>query len=1072
MDQLLNFNVPVDVGLLERIVEVMYKGQPEEKKMASSVLTDFKENPQAWTRVDVILDQAQSQHTKFYALSILEDLIKYRWKILPQEQQVAIRGVVVHLILKLAADEMSMKANRLALGKLNQVLVQILKHEWPHRWESFIPDLIANSRTSESLCENNMHILQLLSEEIFDFSHGEMTKAKTRSLKTTLNKEFSMIFNLCSFVLDNLESERLLIVTLHTLHRYLCWIPLGFIFETKLLNGLLYKFLPIPSTRNDTMRCLIEVASLTTDPAAGGVQESHFVDIFQHFMKQLVQIIPPKTDIPNACENGTSEDEDFVHSLALFLTTLFKNHLDAIEKSDTTGQVLQAHYYLANITMVDSPEIFKICLEYWQALAHDLYHQAPSGPLVLHSAMQSSTGSSSDRRAHYAPVLSRVRIALISNMAKPEEVIIVEDENGEIVKERTTDTASIALYNTMRETLVYLTHLDAEDTRTIMLEKMSKQCKGGFAWRELNTLCWAIGSIAGSMSENAEKRFLVVAIRDLLQLCEVSRGKDNKAVIASNIMYIVGSYPRFLKAHWQFLRTVIMKLFEFMHETFPGVQDMACDTFIKIAKDCRKQFVKPRPPQGMFVETALQLLPGIIADLSHQQIPTFYEAIGYMIRAHPDENTRQALLNALMALPNQTWARTMAAAAQNFECLKQPDTARGLANILRTNVSVAKTLGNSYISQLSRIFLDMLNVYKAYSEVISTTVGSMGPMATQTAAIRAMRSVKKETLLLVEMFVEKSTERELISKNFMPPLLEGVLSDYKSSIPAARDPEVLSLLASIISRLRDMMTSYVPPILEAVLSCTLEMITQNFADYPTHRIHFFGLLRAINSHCFKAFFMIPAKMFKLIIDSVDWAFKHTMQKVAQTGLEILLELLRNISRSNVANAFYAEYFVPLMQDILYVLTDRLHKAGFTMHATILFEMCRTVESGMVGVPLWGNQQVEAGMTNQRFIREHIFKLLASNFPNVTKTQLQHFVTTLFDASLDLPTFKSHVRDFLVELKEFNKEEDLQLLYLEEQQLAEQQRKAAEEAHKRSVPGLYHAPSTAETAGGEGSSMMD
>jgi exportin-1 len=209
--------------------------------MASDVLTQFKEHPQAWTRVDVILEQAQSQHTKFFALSVLEDLIKYRWKILPAEQQVAIRGVVVHLILKFSADEASMKVNRLALKKLNQVLVQILKHEWPHRWESFIPDLISSSRTSESLCENNMHILQLLSEEIFEFSHGEMTKAKTRSLKTTLNKEFSMIFNLCSFVLENLESERLLAVTLQTLHRFLCWIPLGFIFETKLLNGLLYK---------------------------------------------------------------------------------------------------------------------------------------------------------------------------------------------------------------------------------------------------------------------------------------------------------------------------------------------------------------------------------------------------------------------------------------------------------------------------------------------------------------------------------------------------------------------------------------------------------------------------------------------------------------------------------------------------------------------------------------------------------------------------------------------------------------------------------------------------------------
>ena len=33
------------------------------------------------------------------------------------------------------------------------------------------------------------------------------------------------------------------------------------------------------------------------------------------------------------------------------------------------------------------------------------------------------------------------------------------------------------------------------------------------------------------------------------------------------------------------------KLFEFMHETFPGVQDMACDTFLKISKQCREKFV-------------------------------------------------------------------------------------------------------------------------------------------------------------------------------------------------------------------------------------------------------------------------------------------------------------------------------------------------------------------------------------------------------------------------------------------------------------------------------------------------
>ena len=56
------------------------------------------------------------------------------------------------------------------------------------------------------------------------------------------------------------------------------------------------------------------------------------------------------------------------------------------------------------------------------------------------------------------------------------------------------------------------------------------------SWSGLNTLCWAIGSISGSMMEEQENRFLVTVIRDLLNLCEITRGKDNKAVIASNIM--------------------------------------------------------------------------------------------------------------------------------------------------------------------------------------------------------------------------------------------------------------------------------------------------------------------------------------------------------------------------------------------------------------------------------------------------------------------------------------------------------------------------------------------------------
>ena len=53
---------------------------------------------------------------------------------------------------------------------------QVLKQEWPQRWPSFVPDLVGASKTSETLCENSMIILKLLSEEVFDFSRGSMTQ--------------------------------------------------------------------------------------------------------------------------------------------------------------------------------------------------------------------------------------------------------------------------------------------------------------------------------------------------------------------------------------------------------------------------------------------------------------------------------------------------------------------------------------------------------------------------------------------------------------------------------------------------------------------------------------------------------------------------------------------------------------------------------------------------------------------------------------------------------------------------------------------------------------------------------
>lgn len=84
-------------------------------------------------------------------------------------------------------------------------MVQVLKKDWPVRWPNFVPELVGASKTSETLCENSMHILRLLSEEVFDFNRGELTQAKTRELKSSLNTEFKHIHDLCYFVLSSVD---------------------------------------------------------------------------------------------------------------------------------------------------------------------------------------------------------------------------------------------------------------------------------------------------------------------------------------------------------------------------------------------------------------------------------------------------------------------------------------------------------------------------------------------------------------------------------------------------------------------------------------------------------------------------------------------------------------------------------------------------------------------------------------------------------------------------------------------------------------------------------------------------
>lgn len=1027
MEELLNFDAPFNVGLMDQAVHSFYS---QGSLDAQQVLVKFQSHPQAWSRFADILDRSQNENTKILALGILESTIRFRWKTLQQIDRDNLRLYAINFINAACVDPNSRTAHSVLIRKMNLVLVQILKHEWPHNWADFMPSLINWSGGNESICINSMEILSLLSEEIFDFGAEQMTQEKKRMIQQNFNKEFGNIFMFFHSVLNSSTNQDLIASSLRTLLRFLKWVPVFYVFENNLIELLATKFFIASPLQNQSLKCLTEIASIELSPyEKAGEYSAKIVQMYSFVISHIKNnIITGDIDLVSVYNTGGADAQAFLRFLSNFITSSLKVHIELLQSSNAMNSLLQSLDFLLRISLVDDPVIFKICTDYWALFVNQLYSFSVDGAgqsqldLILGSGAMSSRPTD-PRFRPYEPLLSQLRVVIISKMAKPEEVIIVEGEDGDIVRETFKDTDVLILYKTLKESLVYLTHLDPQDTQNIMMQKLSAQMDGSeWSWNNLNTLCWAIGSISGALNEQSEKRFLVNVIRDLLNLCEQRRGKNNKAVIASNIMYVVGQYPRFLKKHWRFLKTVVNKLFEFMHETFEGVQEMACDTFHKIASCCRGKFTQVQENEIIpFVEEILDNLPDIISDLQQGHIARFYEAMGLILRAESQPDRRQGLVLRLMDMPNQSWTRFVADASHNPHLIQDLHVLRQVRYVLRLNREVATSLGEGFIVQISRLYVELLKSYQLFASFINETLKSQGLRASETSMIREARKVKGEMLCLLEAFLSNGAQphKQFVISEFMPALLEIVLQDYMHSPEVTRDARVLTLFATSIDQLGEPMAHLVPRIFETVFPSTIDMITKNFEDFPDHRINFFTLVRAINSKCFQCFFMIDENQFQIVYNSIVWAARHLERNVSDTGLQTLVELLDNVERANLVVQFHQKYFLLVLQDTLAVLTDSLHKSGFHLQCIILQKLFLLVNSGQLTSPLFNINEHGTFPSNQAFVAQYVRNAVSTVFNHVSSQHIESFVAGMFQVCQEERQFKFHIRDFLINLKEFS-----------------------------------------------------
>ncbi len=150
-DQITSNSPDFDIGLLDQVVVSANTPKDPNFNGANQLLLDLKNIEVLWSRVDDILEKSEQAATKVFGLQVLSEAITTRWKVLPTDQREGIKDYIwnkINEVTKAIAAEQTLKSDKFFLNKLNIILVDILKQEWPHNWPSFIPDLVEVSRNS------------------------------------------------------------------------------------------------------------------------------------------------------------------------------------------------------------------------------------------------------------------------------------------------------------------------------------------------------------------------------------------------------------------------------------------------------------------------------------------------------------------------------------------------------------------------------------------------------------------------------------------------------------------------------------------------------------------------------------------------------------------------------------------------------------------------------------------------------------------------------------------------------------------------------------------------------------
>lgn len=963
MEKILETTDEFDVELFDAVIRAFYNPLDREHKRAESVLLRFREHPDSWARAAPVMKESKDIRSKAFALQVLERTVRVRWNMLTEEQQTGAREYIVDRMLELSMSPLP--ESKILVKNFNQVLIEVIKREWPAKWPTLIADLLEASKGNSEVCTNSFNLLSFLCDVIFNF-HESLTKERATVLQKQMKNEFPAIYEIVIDILDKVStgeisvSNDLINAAIKLLIVIVPYLPAEYLFEHKIVD-VLSRYIEsefIEPAIQVLRKILNRSEDASSIPLFIAVLKRTFVLVSAFFEKYC-------SNFNTAYEGGIKEhyhtfsqkDKELIKEIVLFYGVSFK-YAKELEKSQcNTAASLSL---MLQISQIRDFDLFRVCMEFWTTFIKELYLEFP----FVCSSVKPPVGL---RRTHYSDILWSLVPVLVSQMIKPQEVIVVENEDKEIVQEKMVDTEQIEYYKEMNDLFFNISSMIPGSLGPYFCREIDK-LREMTSWDEerVNKVCWSAGCITGSASACVEKENVTQSLQSLLAFCDELEGETHRSVVASSILYILIRNPVYIRSYPALLRVVPNKVIEFLlNVNLKNIKEMACETLLKLLSSCGDELLVPTESgRGLYITEVLPKLPSIMNALreKHYLIETIFEAFSYISSGYIDKLLEGPFM--VIFTPNLGDYSEVMRIVNNIRYVKVVCT-----------VSVSEDFSAEREGVIGKIIGQLQYIYES--------IQNNGPPAS--LMLKKNLNILSKGIVVLYTAIAQNFSINFILGDFMRVCSSVILSPIRSG-QGVCSIESLDLLSELCKRT----VEGTVPLVEEVITPVAAYAMVNPEEKEEHVKAFYRLLCA----------SIRSKPQVDSMHKIEWlalGVGHHNRVICEESIEVLAKVIEKSSIEIIRTGFMG-----LLECVLGAALDKDHEGGMS--------------SLLVSLSLLIRYSIEEKCPSQNQVLEILGGKLHGIFPHINPKEIEEFVYRCYRDVNSHEGLLENITDFRIKTK--------------------------------------------------------